>query len=276
MRTLFVSLLCLSVGAVTALSDIIATKAGSRTGEVVLVEANGITIKDAKGEFKILKTEIIRLDITKPPGYDAALAALKAGKGPDAVTTLKPIVDRLAGATVPWVQDALLRLGDAYLMVKDFPNAKRTFDTFKRIYADSPLAASVDVKFAHVLIEQADSAKAAELLKAFLAPMIKKSFLTDDEEMAVAEALVLLGDCQLAANAPTDALESYLKVVTLFDLDQDRAGEAKHKAGKVFEQLKNWKRAKESFADVVKDFGSSRFAADAQQRLAKLKAEHPE
>lgn len=276
MKTWLVCLVWLGAGIVTARGDIIIGKTTNRTGEVVRVEADGITIKLAVGEFKILKTEIIRVDITKQPAYDAGLAALKANKPQDAVTVLKPIVDRLAGAQVAWVQDAVLRLGDGYLALKDYTSAKRVFDLFKKVYADSPQAAIIDVKFARVLLDQNDVAKASELLKAFLGTTTKKSFLTDDEEMAVAEAYVSLGDCQLAANAPDNALETYLKVVTLFDLDQDRAAEAKYKAGKVFEQLKNWKRAKGTFAEVVKDFGNSRFAADAQQRLTALAAAHPE
>jgi hypothetical protein len=96
-------------------------------------------------------------------------------------------------------------------------------------------------------LDQGDPAKAAESVQAFLKPMLAKSFLTDEQGATVAEALVLLGDSQLATGKTNDALDSYLKVVALFDVDADRAADAKYKAAKVFEQSGHWKRAKQSY-----------------------------
>ena len=52
--------------------------------------------------------------------------------------------------------------------------------------------------------------------------------------------------------------------------------QVKAKAAEVFEQLGNWKRAKGSYEELLKDAPTFAYAADAQQRLAALTKAHPE
>jgi hypothetical protein len=73
-----------------------------------------------------------------------------------------------------------------------------------------------------------------------------------------------------------DALDSYLKVVALFDLDTERAAEAKYKAAKIFEQAGHRKRAKESYSELIKESPAFAQADDAKQHLADLTRAHPE
>ena len=109
-----------------------------------------------------------------------------------------------------------------------------------------------------------------------LDPLLKKDSLTEDQETAAANALIALGDCQREAKAFNDALDSYLLVVTVFDLDLDLAAQARYKAAQTFEQLGNWKRARGSYAEVLKQSPQAAFAADAQKRLTALNEAHPE
>jgi len=262
--------------AATAVADVVVTKTVTHTGEVVRVTPDGVQMKikigEGFGEVTIPKSDIVRVEVQKPAGLDSAVAALKAGKFAEAVTGLKTITDRYAGLNTPWAEEALVKLGDAQIGQKNFSEAKRAFDSFKTLYPKSPMAAGMDVKYARVLLEQKETGKATDSLQAFLDPMLKKPFLTDDQEFAVAEALVLLGDCQLATGKTDDALDNYLKVVTLFDLDADRAAEAKYKAAQIFEKNGNWKRAKESYDELLKDSPNVAFADDVKKRLAA----HPE
>jgi tetratricopeptide (TPR) repeat protein len=230
-------LLSVFLSASVANADIVVTKSLIHTGQIMRVEADGVVVKLAIGELTVPKVDIVRVDAEKPAGLDAALAATKAGKFQEAVNGLKPAVDHYAGLPIPWVQDALVRLGDAYIGVKDFAAAKRTFDAFKKLYPTSPLARGLDVKYARVLFEQKDYAKAIEALQSFLDPMLKRDYLTDEQEAAVSEALLLLGDCQQATNASEAALDNYLRVVTLFDVDPDRTTEAKAKADDLKKRL---------------------------------------
>jgi tetratricopeptide (TPR) repeat protein len=276
LKNLLLSAVCCLALASTAPADIVATHTVINTGDVVRVDADGVEINLPIGQITVPKSDIVSIQIDQPATFQAGLDALKAQRFQEAVNDLKPLVDRYAGLSLPWVQQSLLRVGDAYLGLKDFASAKQAFDAFKTQYPDSTDAQGLDVKYAKVLLEEKEYAKAADALQAFLGPLMKRDFLTDDQEVAAAEAYTLLGDCQAAMNKPEDALDNYLKVVTLFNMDPDRAAEAKYKAATVFEQLGNWKRAKGSYEEVLRDSPSFAFAADAQQRLAALTKAHPE
>ena len=264
----------LSISVATA--DIVTTKSLIHTGQILRVEADGVVVKLPVGELTVPKVDILRVDAEKPAGLDAVLAATKTGEFQEAVIGLKPVVDRYAGLPISWVQESLVRLGEAYIGIKDFATAKRMFDTLKKLYPTSPQAQGLDVKYARVLVEQKDYTQAIDALQSFLGPMLKRDYLTDEQEAAVSEALLLLGDCQQATHASESALDNYLRVVTLFGLDPDRAAEAKYKAAKIFEQIGNWKRAKDNYEDLLKDAPNVAFAGDAKQRVAELTKAHPE
>ncbi len=275
-RNLLLASVCCFVLASTARADIVATHAVINTGDVVRVDADGVEINLPIGQITVPKSDIVSIQIDQPAGFQAGLDALKAQRFQEAADDLKPLADRYAGLSLPWVQQSLLRLGEAYLGLKNFAGAKQAFDTFKTLYPTSSDAQGLEVKYARVLLEQKDYTKAADALQSFLDPLMKRDFLTDEQEIAVAEACTLLGDCQAALNKPQDALDNYLKVVALFNADADRTAEAKYKASRVFEQLGNWKRAKGGYEEVLRDSPSFAFAADAQQHLAALTKAHPE
>ena len=212
------------------LADLVATRSVIHTGDIVRVTADGVQIKVAIGEIMVPKSDIVRVEAPKPATFDTASAAFKAGKFQEAAAGFKAVTDRYAGLNTPWAEEALVRLGEANIGAKNFTEAKRAFDTFKTLYPNSSLAAGMDVKYARVLLEQKDVARATESLEGFLGPFLKRPFLTDDQEVAVAEALVLLGDCRLAAGQLDDALDNYLMVVTLYDSDAERTAEAASKA----------------------------------------------
>ena len=56
----------------------------------------------------------------------------------------------------------------------------------------------------------------------------------------------------------------------------DRAAEAKYKTAKAFERLGNWKRARDSYDELLKESPAFAQASDAKQRLAELTKAHPE
>jgi tetratricopeptide (TPR) repeat protein len=253
--------------------DVIISTSGSYTGQVTRATANEVVIKQGQNEFTVPKSSIQKLEVNKPAEFDAASEALKAGKNLQEVTALKAIVERYAGLPVDWAMDAMVALSDAQIAMRDYIGAKRVLDDAIRLYPGEQ-ARRLEVKTTRLSIAQGGQAKAVDNLRAFLAVATKRELLTDDDEYAIAEAYVLLGDCLLATNAE-DALDNYLKVVTLFDLDTDRATEAQYKAGKAFEQLKNWKRAKDLYGDAVKGDPKSLFTTEAKSRLEALNKEHP-
>ncbi|MCG3149235.1 MAG: hypothetical protein PCFJNLEI_02695 [Verrucomicrobiae bacterium] len=255
-------------GGIAAHADIIATRGIIHTGQVVKVVGNGVQIKVGQNEFTTLISDIIRAVVVKPESFDKSLAAFRAGKNQDALTGFKTLVERYGGLPLPWAEESILRLGEVQIALKDFVGAKRTFDSFKTLYPKSSYVAVLDAKYARMLFEQRQPDQARQLIQGILDPLLKREFLTEDQETGIAEGLILLGDCHLAAGNADDALDSYLKVVTLFDISDDHTAEAKYKAGKIFEEKKNWRRAKQIFEELVRDYPTFAFTEDVKKRLA--------
>ena len=76
------------------------------------------------------------------------------------------------------------------------------------------------------------------------------------------------GDIQAAQNNLDQAVLDYLRTVVLFQDVKDPMiqGEAHYKAAQTLEALRD-QRAKEIYQRLVKEFGSSPYAAQAQGKL---------
>ena len=257
-----------------ASGDILVTAGSSYTGQVVKVNGTGVGIKVGENEFTVALPSIVRAEIAKPDAVEKSLTAFRAGKNAEALTGFKSVAERYAGLPLPWAEESLLRLGDTQLALKDYAGAKKTFDTVKGYYPDK--APMLEAKYARILFAQGQPDKAMQTVQAALDPLLKRDYLTDEQEAAVADGLVLLGDCLVAAGKLDEALDDYLKVVTLFDVDPDQTIEAKYKAAKLFEQGGKWRRAKQTYDELLKENPNAVVAEDAKKRLADLTKAHPE
>lgn len=255
----------------SVLADIVATSSGVQTGEVVRVDRDNVFIRLPVGEVPVPKADIVGIEITQPPTYGAAVKALNQRKFKEAIEGLKPIVDRVGGIEIGWIEDAVLQLGDAYVGAGEFASAKRIFDGFRALYADNPKVAGIEVKYSRILVGQKKYETARDALLQFVEPLLVKKSITEAEENALSEALLLLGDAERALGQSEDALDRYLAVVALFDVDSAMTAEAKFKAAQVFEELKKWDRAKTSYEELA----GSVYADEARQRLVALQKAQP-
>jgi len=258
--------------AVAVRADRVITKEQTIDGVIKRVMSNGdIVIESQYGDTTVPKAQVEKVEVAEPAAYRPALAALAAKNYDQAIAVLKPLTDRLAGVEVEWVQDALLNLGEAYTAKAAFLDARRAFESFKKLYPNSPKLASIEAKSARILVDRGKHDEAIGVLQRFLEPLLAKKAIIDDEEKAVAEALLLLGDCQRTTGKTDEALDSYLAAVVLFDVDPPTTAEAKLKAAQIFEQKKKWPRAKLYYQDLLQA-PVAEIAAAAKKQLEA----HPE
>jgi TolA-binding protein len=269
--------LALAVAGIAHAADVVTTKDGrTLNGEVSRVDADGVFLKVGVGEVKVFNTDIARITIERPASYDAALAALQSGDFASAAAGLKPLVDRYAGLPVAWVQQAMLKLAEAHTGQRNFTAAKAMTDRFAQLYPQAQQSAGAGLQSARLLMGQKNFQGAAEAVRKFVEPILGNTAPSPAQETVAAEALLLLGDCQRALAQRSEALDSYLSVVTLFDVDAARTAEARHKAAQLFEEMQNWKRARGMYQELLQETPSAEFAGDATKRLAALNAAHPE
>ena len=257
-----------------AYSDILVTQSIIHTGQVLKVTGTGVAIKVGENEFTVALAALVRVEILKPDAVEKSLTAFRAGKYPEALAGFKSIAERYAGIPLPWAEESLLRLGDTQVALKDYAGARKTFDLVKTYYPSK--AAVLEARSARILFEQGQADKALQTMQAVLDPLLKRDYLTEEQEIAVADGLVLMGDCRVAAGKRDEALDDYLKVIALFDVDPDRTIEAKYKAAKLLEQGSKWRRAKQNYDEILKESPNVAFADDVKKRLAELTKIHPE
>lgn len=254
-------------------ADVITSKDGhATTGTVTRVEADGVFISIGAGEMKIFNADIARVAVDRPAEYEAGLAALKAGNFSAAIAGIKPVVDRYAGVPVSWVAEAMQRLAEAYIGAQDLASAKAVTDRIAKLYPQLAQSTGGGLSSVRLLMAQKNYSAAADALQRTIDPILKAPAPTAGQEATATDALLLLGDCQRALNKPEDALDSYLAVVALYDVDPGKTAWARYKAGQTFEQLGNWKRAKGLFEELLAESPTFAQADDVKARL-KLHAE---
>lgn len=274
MKLRVVSLLLALTG--PAFADTVTTRAGTQTGTILKSSSAGVLIKVGENELTIPISDVIRAELAKPETADKAEAALRAGKLVDAAAAFKALLDRYGFLPVAWVEETYVKLGETQIALKEPLAAKRTFDAFKAAYPKSTLGALLDIKYARILLESREADKAVQLVEKTIEPLLKKDALTDDQERALAEAALIVGDVHVASSKTDDALDQYLKVVTLYDVDNDLTAQARWKAGKIFETTGKWKRAKQTYADLLRESPDVALAGEAKKRFDEISKAHPE
>lgn len=272
----YILILCVVgvLGVAVGSADVLQTRSATFNGTVTRVEDGTIFIKVENAEMGVSRGDVVKLDVAIPTEYEAGVAALKAGKMAEAVTAFKAVVDRLGGLPVGWAIDCMFKLGDAYLTQNDSAAAEMVFARIKKLYPGR--AEALEVKKARLLMANKKYDEAMQIVQGYLDLQMKKDYLTVDQETVMADALLILGDCLQANGKLYPALDSYLKVVTLYDYDEAMEAEARIKAAQILEQQGNWKRARESYDELIKAIPDSRYVAEAQRRSKAIVEAHPE
>ncbi len=257
----------------SAWADVVVERNSQRTeGVVEKIDAQGVLIKLAQGSVTIPLGNLASVEIPRPAALDQGIAHLTDGKFGEAATVFRSLIDRYTMTRIPgltWMTEAILGYGDALLGENKIDQAQRVYEAFEKNFG---AAKEIAVKKAKIHVVQKNYDTARPILEEFVQPLLKVEWLTSAQESLLAEALLLLGDCQRAKSQWNEALDSYLLVVALFDSDANRALEARFKAGEMFAKLNNKARAIGCFEDVIRDAPESGLAAQARQQLAKLKS----
>ena len=278
-RLLLLTVCMAFVASRASAADIIIIKQGGRTviytGEVVRCDIDGVTFKIPNtGEIKFYKADIDDVQVDEPAAFKKAHDKMRAQQYEAAVTDLKFIVDRYGGLPggPSWIEESVGDLVDAYLALNQLENAQQAYALYTKHYSATVCSKVKDFKI------KAARKLCAEIitpLAELLDPYLKKESLSDENEPCIAEALIVQGDCLRASNKLEDALDSYLLAVTVFNVDEDRAAQAKFSAAQVFEQLLKWDRARDCYEELQAEVKGSVIAANAKTRLDELNKAHP-
>ncbi|MDR1190936.1 MAG: hypothetical protein LBK60_04620 [Verrucomicrobiales bacterium] len=200
-------------------------------GEILSVDANGsVSIKMANGTLPFAKAKIEKVELGVRPELAEGVAAVQQQDYAKAIATLKPLVDKFLGIDAEWVAEAAGDLAESLAQTGKTYDAEQLGDKIIAAYPNSAYKYKGMIGKAYTLIvrEKYDDAlallkQADEALTPGLVPDRKIMDIMSDLNYVRGQAYEKKGD-----NAR--ALESYLKVVTLYYQPEKRAQQAQAKA----------------------------------------------
>lgn len=189
-------------------------------GKIVKVTKDGTpVIRMATGvETAVPKASVRSIKMQPPAGMAEARKALAAGDYAKVLASIKAEAEQFAGLKDDdgWVVEALGMVGDAYLATGDKPASGAIFRKMQTDYANSPYAVKADVGLAKLYVGDKQLDKAEEMLKPILAKAVSSLAPADIDARVFADACLVMGQLAEARGQNQDALEYYLRVVTLY------------------------------------------------------------
>jgi TolA-binding protein len=263
----------LLIGTLSAADKIYLGKSLGPTGEITKVDETTIYIKlDATATTAVSRSEVTRVEISKPEAFWNGITAVDDGKFSEGVALLEPFYVKYQGLPDSEIEQATLYLGKSYLEVKEWSKAKDLFTYFKKAYPKSLLIDSSVSGHARALLELDQADKAANLLEKLVEERAKESSVTDEQSRALGNAFVTLGLCYLKTEKNERALEAFLKTTTLYFQDKNAVAHALFESASLFEKMNNRERAMGQLEELIAEFSTSDLSAAAKKKLQQLKA----
>ncbi len=200
------------------------------TGRVTGVRNGNVMVAVAAGEKGLPLNIVASVEMPEPPGLATARAALRAGEAASAIGSLRPVVEQFKGLPAPWAEEATGLLGEAYIAGKDLPKAAAAFAEFRKLYPGGRHCARAEVGIAELDLVNKKTASARTRLDPIADAALKAKSITAQDGAVYGKVFVLLGRIHEAEGRYPEALESYLRTVTLFHHDPAAAEDAQKRA----------------------------------------------
>ena len=207
-----------------------------QTGKIVGMSNGNVLISVAlasgTGQMSYNESLLSRVVMAPPPAFQAGVAAGQAGNWDQALADLKPLVDQFHGLPTDWAQQAAGLLGDIYLEKKDYAKAEAGYNDYRRLYPEAPGGAlRVSVGQARIAFARNNAAQAKQQLQGIVQTALKSpALVTKTDGASYGQAFSLLAQIQEQEHNYPEALENYLRTVTLFYQDNAVTAHAQQSA----------------------------------------------
>ncbi len=230
-------ILFLTVFAITA-SPVFADQVIMRDGRVqegTVVGARGgnVIVSVGAGEMGIPAAQVDRIEMAVPEAYTQGMAAYEKEDLGAALGALRPLVETYKGLPTNWAQRATGTLGDLYIRLNDLENAEKAYAEFQKLYPGEGAGISAEVGLARLDAARGNFAQAVERLNPVAEQALAASNVTSLEGAAYGQAFFVLGQAAEEAKQLPEALEHYLRTVTVFYHDTATANLALARANEL-------------------------------------------
>ena len=203
-------------------------KVTGMTGNSVMV--NLTTAAGAPGQIGFDLSLLSRVEAAPPANFQAGNAAYAAGDWDKALSMLKPITEQFRALPTDWARQAFAVLGDIYIEKNDVVRAEVAYNDFRKLYPGGN-SLRFNLGQARIAVAKANNPVARQQLDPIIAAALKNpANATRADGATYGQAFFLLGQLQEKEGKHADALQDYLRTVTVYYQDPAVAARAQGRA----------------------------------------------
>lgn len=214
------------------------TGAGPQTtnGEVIGVSGGRLNFRftqQGQGvrELSIPLTQVTAIIMDPPKEFAEGNQAYQEGNNMVALAKLGFVQTQYKGIPTPWMGSTLGRLGEVFINLGQYDKAEEIFKEYEATFGTGENALpQAELGKAQIALAKGEAAEARQVLETVVEDSKNLEAVTEEQSNFYGRAFFTLGQVQESANELAQALESYLKVVTLYYRDSTLLKAAQDKA----------------------------------------------
>lgn len=200
-------------------------------GKIERVANGQVMINIGVGSRPVPLSQITSVTMAAPPpAYNQALAAYEAREYEKALQLLRPIVDQYKGLPTDWVQRGMGMIVDLYLELNQIPRAQQEYAEFEKFYPNAKSSERMVVMKAKMAVATKKVAEAKAVLEPMAKAALAKKEVSAQDGATYGQVFLVMGQIYESENKLPEALESYLRTVTVFYQDPTASAAAQAKA----------------------------------------------
>ncbi|MDB6152268.1 MAG: hypothetical protein JWL90_721 [Chthoniobacteraceae bacterium] len=209
---------------------VIPTGAGARLeGKVIGVNGNNLQVQRPEGILNVPLNGIKEVQMPVPPEFARAQNAFAAKDYTNALNLARALAEKYKGIPLDWAQQSTGMLGDLYIATKDLAKAEVAYKDFQRLYPNAG-SLQTEVGMARIALSKKDFAFARKKLEPIGEAALKEKNITRSNGVAYSNAFLALGELKENDGDLPEALEDYLRTVTVFYYDPGAVAAAQERA----------------------------------------------
>lgn len=217
--------------------------------------------QEAAAEFDKLITGFPTSDLLADALFQAGQSYAKAGQPAVAIERFKQLIDNPKYAQSEYIPDAYLSLSDCQIILNQLAEAIENLTIITTKYEKHRV-----VPHAYFLLGKAQF----DLKKNDAALTNFTEATTRTKAEVAAEAQFYIGQVYQSKEDFQSALVAYLRVIALYPEYRQWSAGATFESGKCYEKLGDSAQARNAYQNVVSNYGDTKWADPATERLQKL------
>lgn len=207
-------------------------------GTVLGSDGRNVQFQTAAGKVGYPLANVESIAMPVPPEIGQALTAMQAGELDKALPLAQAVSQKYRGLPTEWAKLAAATTANLLINAKEFDKAEAAYKEIEQLY---PGAGGLQSKvgLARIAVEKKDYGAAKDALTPITEEALKSKNVARENAFAYSQAFYALGLAQEADGKPQEALENYLRTVTIFFHDPVARAKAQQQADELRAQYKD-------------------------------------